>query len=83
MEQQTIQMDMESLMALYRTLLPQVDTLPLVVSGTSMAPFLAPDRDRVFLSAVTRPLKAGDIVLYQRDCGTYVLHRIVRVDGDR
>ena len=73
--------DARALLESYRELLPQVDSLPLEVTGSSMAPFLVPGRDTVRLSAIRRPLRVGDIVLYQRGSGEYILHRICRTDG--
>ena len=73
--------DTRALLEGYRELLPQVDSLPLDVTGSSMSPFLVHGRDSVRLSAIRRPLHAGDIVLYQRDSGEYILHRICRTDG--
>ena len=63
-------------------LLEEVTAVPLVVSGSSMTPFLAPGRDSVYLSAISEALRPGDVVLYRRDNGRYVLHRILRVNGD-
>lgn len=63
-------------------LLEEAEAVPLVISGYSMTPFLTHHRDTVFLSKVTRPLKRGDMILYRRDSGAYILHRIFRVDGD-
>lgn len=54
----------------------------LVISGSSMAPFLIHHRDSVLLGPIDRPLRRGDIVFYQRDNGQYVLHRIQRVHAD-
>ncbi|MBP3236409.1 MAG: S24/S26 family peptidase [Bacteroidales bacterium] len=54
----------------------------LVISGSSMAPFLIHHRDSVLLGPIDRQLIRGDIVLYQRDNGQYVLHRIQRVHAD-
>lgn len=53
------------------------DPLPLPVSGGSMAPFLIPGRDSVLLARPGRRLRRGDMVLYRRTSGAYVLHRIV------
>ena len=50
-----------------------------VVSGSSMAPFLASNRDFVFLETPKRPLKKGDIVLFQRENEAYILHRIKKI----
>lgn len=54
-----------------------------VVSGASMTPFLSGGRDYVYLEAPSRKLKKGDIVLFVRDDGRYILHRIryIRKDG--
>lgn len=52
-------------------------SLPVV--GSSMTPFLGDGRDRVFLQEPEGELKKGDVVLYRRDNGDYVLHRICRV----
>ena len=74
--------DTALLMEEYRTLLDTVELLPLQITGSSMTPFLAPGRDSVMLSKPKCPLRAGDMVLYQRDGGAYVLHRIVRREQD-
>lgn len=55
---------------------------PLVISGNSMSPFLIHGRDTVYLSKICRPLKKGDMILYRRDTGAYVLHRICDVTGE-
>lgn len=44
--------------------------------GTSMLPMIRQGRDSVVLSPVIGKLKRGDIPLYRRDNGSYVLHRI-------
>lgn len=44
--------------------------------GTSMLPLIREGRDSVILVSPDDP-KIGDIVLYRRKCGQYVLHRIV------
>lgn len=63
-------------------LLEEAETVPLVISGGSMTPFLVHGRDTVYLSKVKTPLKKGDMILYRRDNGTYILHRICSVDGE-
>ena len=47
-----------------------------IPNGTSMLPLLRPGIDSVELSAAD-DARIGDIVLYQRENGVYVLHRIV------
>lgn len=51
----------------------------LTVTGRSMLPLLRAYRDSVELIPVTEePVQKGKIILYRRDSGQYVLHRIVR-----
>ena len=64
-------------------LLEQGGTFPLGITGSSMTPFLVHGRDTVYLSRVSGSLKKGDMILYRRDNGMLVLHRIVRVEDDR
>jgi len=55
-------------------------------SGVSMRPFIEGDRDSVILTALKTPPRRGDILLAQTQtlCGksTYVLHRLIRIEGD-
>lgn len=74
--------DPEVLMPRIKSLVDQGQTVPLVISGGSMVPFLVHGRDTVYLSAVDRPLKKGDMILYRRDSGAYILHRICAVRGE-
>lgn len=82
MEQSTRSIDTALLLEEYRDLLETVDRLPLPVSGNSMSPFLVHGRDTVYLTKADRPLRRGDIALYRRKNGAYVLHRICAVEGD-
>ncbi len=68
----------EELMSQLPWLLQEAESVPLVISGSSMAPFLVHGRDTVYLSKVTQPLKRGDMILYRRSTGAYIMHRIVR-----
>ena len=72
----------EELMQLLSGVLDQDAAVPLVVTGSSMAPFLADGRDTVYLSKISRPVRRGDIVLYRRKSGELVLHRVWRLDGN-
>lgn len=51
------------------------------VAGGSMSPFLH-HGDTVYLNPVGKLPKKGDIVLYTRPSGQYILHRIVNVNPD-
>lgn len=59
-----------------------VQSLPLIISGNSMSPFLIHGRDTVFLSRLTRSARRGDMLLYQRTNGSYVLHRVYAVTAE-
>lgn len=75
----------EVLLEEYRKLLREeerIESLPLIITGNSMCPFLIGGRDTVYLSRLTRPLRRGDAVLYQRRNGSYVFHRVYRVSED-
>ena len=76
------ELDPQVLMPALLALLEETETVPLVISGSSMTPFLVHGRDAVYLSKVTAPLKRGDMILYRRDSGAYILHRIFRAEGD-
>lgn len=81
MKTQTKIMQPEVLLEEYRLLLrddPSVEALPLVITGNSMSPFLIHGRDTVYLSRLTRPVRRGDMLLYQRENGGYVLHRVYK-----
>lgn len=55
--------------------------VPVTVAGSSMTPFLH-HGDTVYLNPRVDPPKKGDIVLYTRPSGQYILHRVVQVNGD-
>ena len=63
-------------------LMNEAEAVPLLISGNSMVPFMVDGRDTVFLSKVRRKLKKGDMILYSRHSGIYVLHRICKVTID-
>lgn len=57
------------------------DTFTATASGNSMWPFIE-DGDRISISPVSRPPEKYDIVLYSRDNGMLVLHRVIKVSAD-
>ena len=81
MKTQTKILPPELLLEEYRKLLQEegVKELPLTITGSSMSPFLIHDRDTVYLSRLTRPARRGDMLLYRRDNGAYILHRVYAV----
>lgn len=57
--------------------------VPVYVSGSSMNPFLISRRDVVFLKKPTdSEIRQGAIVLFRRNDGTLVLHRIIKLVSD-
>lgn len=65
-----------------RELTEEGKEVSLLISGSSMAPFLIHERDSVWFRKPDRPLRKGDIVFFRRDSGQYVMHRICRVEAD-
>ena len=57
-------------------------------SGVSMRPFIEGDRDSVILSPIVSRPRVGDILLVrienksQLSTPTYVLHRLIRIEGE-
>ncbi len=62
-------------------LIEQGHTVTLPLKGISMRPFLEDGRDKAVLTRATT-FKKGDAVLAEIEPKRYVLHRIVRIDGD-
>lgn len=54
----------------------------LLISGSSMAPFLIHHRDTIFFKKPDRALRVGDMVFYQRATGQFVMHRICAIKED-
>lgn len=63
-------------------LLDEGHTVTLMLKGYSMRPFLENNRDKALLAKATR-VQVGDAVLAEVSHRHYVLHRIVRIDGDQ
>ncbi|MCL2252974.1 MAG: S24/S26 family peptidase [Lachnospiraceae bacterium] len=51
----------------------------LKINGWSMSPLLYPERDSIILAKTKGQLKRGDVVLYRRDNGKYIVHRIYKI----
>lgn len=57
-------------------------TFKIPITGTSMLPLLVQGRDYAVLKRAAGHLKIGDVPLYRRADGSFVLHRVVGFDGD-
>lgn len=62
-------------------ILAESGSVEITTTGNSMCPMLHDRKSRVRL-AKPEQLQKGDLPLYRRDNGAYVLHRIVSVNGD-
>ena len=78
---QTKSLSMEELAPLLELQLKRGGRARLTVTGYSMMPMLHNHRDTVELIAPRGQLKRGDIALYRRDNGRYVLHRVIGLQG--
>ena len=58
------------------------ETASFLTSGVSMRPLFRTNRDMVILKQPERDLRKYDVVLYRVKSGKYVLHRIIRIDGN-
>lgn len=74
--------DTAAYVEMLRGLTEEGHEVSMLVSGSSMSPFLIHLRDTIYFKKPDRPLRAGDMVFYRRDSGRYVMHRILRVRGD-
>lgn len=68
-------------MPVVRAALERGQRVRLAVSGSSMLPFIH-DGDTIELLPLGVAPRAGDIVLAEASDGQYVLHRVVRADGE-
>lgn len=54
-------------------------SLKVTPKGTSMCPCFMGGRDTVYVKRPRYPLRRGDIALFFRDSGIYVIHRVSKV----
>lgn len=73
------ELDSRELISTLREVVLQGNDTSLLISGSSMAPFLIHHRDTIFFGPVNRPLRRGDMVFYERPTGQFVMHRIRKV----
>lgn len=68
----------------WKELISQGKNIPVTIQlhGTSMEPLIRGWRDSVTIVPVTEELQTGDIVLFQRKDGSYVVHRFYQIKGE-
>ncbi len=81
MNNRRVQLPLAKLSPVLLECLEQGQEVVLPITGTSMTPFLRHGRDQVVLKR-TDPtaMQPGDVPLYRRPDGSYVLHRIIQRD---
>lgn len=73
---------MKDLEPLIRETLEKGFTFTLMPRGTSMLPLIREGLDSVILSPLPEDIRPGDIILYKRDDGKFVLHRVIKKAKD-
>ena len=75
----TLPFSMQEIGPLIKDFISKEKQVAITVTGNSMSPFLKDKRDKAVLSPITQKPKKDDVVLYSRDNGSYVLHRVFKV----
>ena len=70
--------DTKEYVSVLRELVEDEREVSLLVSGSSMSPFLAHQRDYIYFKKPDRELRKGDMVFYQRRNGQFIMHRICK-----
>lgn len=73
------EVDAQEYIAVLRELIEEGHQVSLLISGSSMSPFLIHHRDTIYFKKPDRELRVGDMVFYRRGNGKYVMHRILRI----
>ena len=73
---------MKELVPVIREVIESGGEFNLFTRGTSMRPTIREGVHSVMLGAPDK-IKVGDILLYERENGDFVLHRLVRARGDK
>ena len=76
-----INLPMSEMVGLINEVISDGGEFRLYPKGTSMLPLIIQGKDSVILVKPSL-LSIGDIVLYKRKSGQYVLHRIIKINGD-
>ena len=74
--------DLSEMEPVIQKVLAEGGIFPFYPNGTSMEPTIHQGEDQVFLKSLPMKLKKYQIILYKRDNGAFVLHRIVKVGKD-
>ena len=74
--------DTREYLSMLRSLVEEGQEVSMLITGSSMSPFLIHHRDTIYFKHPDRPLRKGDMVFFKRQSGQYVMHRIYKVKKD-
>lgn len=81
MEHNVIVTSLQELSPVMEACIAEGSEVVMTVTGNSMRPFLRHRRDQVVLKKADRSsLQIGDVPLYRRENGQFVLHRVVGIE---
>ncbi len=81
LNKETVEISNDVLIPVIFKMLDEGHTATLHLRGYSMRPFLEDNRDDALLTK-PKEIKVGDPVLALTTRGYYVLHRVIKIDGD-
>ena len=70
---------MKELVPLIKEFIGEGKEVILTARGSSMRPMVKNVRDAIILSAFSGEVSVGDVILYERKSGGFVLHRVVKI----
>ena len=83
MDRNVVLTSFQELSPLMETCIAEGSEVVLTVTGNSMRPLFRHRRDQVVLTRYDHTgLKRGDVPLYRRENGQFVLHRVIGADDD-
>lgn len=71
--------DTREYVSMLRELVREGKEVSMIITGSSMTPFLFHQKDTICFREPDRPLRKGDMVFYERKDGRFVMHRIYKV----
>ena len=74
-----LEIDTREYVSALKEMVEQGMEVSMIISGTSMEPFLIHNRDRIYFQRINGTIKKGDMVFFQRKTGEYVMHRVMKV----
>ena len=71
--------DTREYVSMLRELVREGREVSMLITGSSMTPFLFHQKDTICFRTPDRALRRGDMVFYERPDGSFVMHRIYKV----